>query len=175
MSVSLTIIVARARNGVIGNGNRLPWRIPEELQHFKATTMGHAVIMGRKTFESIGKPLPGRRVIVVSRNANWSHAGCETVSSVEQARQRCEQPHPLMTHRDQAFIAGGEQLYRAALPLADRLLITEIDLAPDGDAFFGDPDPAHWELASRDERESEYGQHFAVCDWVRKPAARYST
>lgn len=169
MPISLTIIVARAKNGVIGHGNQLPWRIPEELQHFKVTTLGHAVIMGRKTFESIGKPLPGRRIIVVSRNANWQHPGCEVVSSIEQAQRCCEYPHALMTHHEQAFIAGGEQLYRAALPLVDRLLITEIDLAPEGDAFFDDPDPAQWALASRDERRSQNGQHFAISEWVRKP------
>ncbi|MGB7305109.1 MAG: dihydrofolate reductase, partial [Burkholderiaceae bacterium] len=89
MTVPVTIIVARARNGVIGAGSTLPWHLPEELQHFKAATLGHAVIMGRKTFDSIGKPLPGRRNIVVSRNPHWQHPGCETAGDLQQALQLC--------------------------------------------------------------------------------------
>ena len=169
MTIPLTIIVARARNGVIGNGNRLPWHLPEELQHFKRSTMGHAVIMGRKTFDSIGRPLPGRRMIVVTRNPRWQHEGCDKAHSLQEAWQLCGLPHPQVTDQQTAFVAGGAQLYEQARPLASRMLITEIDLAPDGDVFFEAPDKKHWLLSDRTQHVSDNGCQYEIQDWSRRP------
>ncbi|MGB7301003.1 MAG: dihydrofolate reductase, partial [Burkholderiaceae bacterium] len=138
---------------------------PEDLQHFKAATLGHAVIMGRKTFDSIGKPLPGRRIIVVSRNPLWQHPGCETAGDLQQALQLCNVPHALMTKTEQVFVAGGSQLYSLALPLASRLLITEINLTPDGDVSFPAPDASRWMLRSQAHHESKNGTGYTIQDW----------
>ena len=130
--MELIIIAAMAANRVIGHHNTIPWRIPEEMAHFKAATMGHPVIMGRKTYQSIGGPLPGRRIIVVSRNPGFRvPPGCTVAPSLTGAIARC-------ADEEQAFIAGGEQLYRAALPLADTLILTVIGRDYPGDAFFPD-------------------------------------
>lgn len=126
---ALALVVAIADGGVIGNRGALPWRIPEDMQHFKATTMGHAVIMGRRTHESIGRPLPGRRNIVVSKTAR-SFEGCESASSLEDAlalaRATDEEPR----------VIGGASIYEAALPLATRIFLTEIHRKVEGDTFF---------------------------------------
>jgi dihydrofolate reductase len=139
----LTLIVARARNGVIGKDNAMPWKIPGEQAHFKRVTMGHPIIMGRKTWESIGRPLPGRRSIVVTRNPAFVAPGAETVTSLDAALAKC-------AGATDAFVIGGAELYRLALTRADRLLITEIDYDFDGDTYFPAPDPAHWRESSRD-------------------------
>lgn len=125
----LTLIVARARNGVIGRDNTLPWRLPEDLAHFKRTTMGAPIVMGRKTYESIGRPLPGRRNIVVTRSAKLALPGCEIAHSLEDAQRLC-------IGVEQIFLIGGAQLYADALPSADRLIVTEIDADFEGDAHF---------------------------------------
>src|SRR5437868_13393993 len=116
----LTLIVAKARNGVIGRDNALPWRLPEDLAHFKRTTMGAPIIMGRKTWDSIGRPLPGRRNIVVSRNPALRIAGCDVASSLEEALRLC-------VGEEQVLLIGGAQLYAEALPSADRLGVAESD------------------------------------------------
>jgi len=135
----VTLIVARAANGVIGYHNTLPWRLPEDLQHFKATTLGHVLVMGRRTFESIGRPLPGRRTIVLTRDPNWSRPGCERAGSIGEAIA-------LAGHVPEVFIAGGGEVYRDALTcdLVDRAIVTEIELEPEGDAFFPGLDPTIW-------------------------------
>jgi dihydrofolate reductase len=143
MTPRVTLIVARARNGVIGRDNAMPWRIAGEQAFFKRVTMGHPIIMGRKTWESIGRPLPGRRSIVVSRNPAYSATGAEVVASLEQAMARCD-------GAAESFVIGGAELYRAALPRADRLLITEIDADFDGDAFMDAPDPTRWRESARE-------------------------
>ncbi|WP_414450127.1 dihydrofolate reductase [Burkholderia sp. 22PA0099] len=142
---TLTLIVARARNGVIGRDNQLPWKLPEDLAFFKRTTMGAPIVMGRKTHESIGRPLPGRRNIVVTRDAARRFEGCDTVTSLDAALAAAA--------RDQAaeaFLIGGAQLYAEGLGRADKLIVTEIDADFDGDASFPAPDPALWQEASRD-------------------------
>jgi len=139
----LTLIVARARNGVIGRAGALPWHLPEDLAHFKRTTMGHPIVMGRKTWESIGRPLPGRRSIVVSRQPGFVAAGAEVADSLEAALARCVQA-------SEVFVIGGAQLYREALPHAERLIVTEIDADFDGDAHFPAPDPAQWQEVWRE-------------------------
>jgi len=144
----LTLIVARARNGVIGRDNTLPWRLPEDLQHFKRTTLGAPIIMGRKTWDSIGRPLPGRRNIVVSRNRDLKLEGAEVVSSLEDAQRLC-------VNVEQVFLIGGAQLYAEALPSADRLIVTEIDADVEGDAHFPAVDRSTWLETARETHHSE--------------------
>ncbi|NIE84023.1 MULTISPECIES: dihydrofolate reductase [unclassified Burkholderia] len=142
---TLTLIVARARNGVIGRDSQLPWKLPEDLAFFKRTTMGAPIVMGRKTHESIGRPLPGRRNIVVTRDAARRFEGCETVGSLAEALA--------VAARDgaaEAFLIGGAQLYAEGLGQADKLIVTEIDADFEGDAAFPAPDPAHWREVSRE-------------------------
>jgi dihydrofolate reductase len=162
MASPITLIVARARNRVIGHNNSMPWHIPEELKHFKATTLGGVLLMGRKTYESIGRPLPGRTTLVLTRDPAWNAEGVEPVSSVEAGLQKSGD-RPL-------FIAGGSELYRLALPQVDALLITEIDLAPEGDTFFEDPDPQQWVKTNHEPRSSAQGINFAITRWVRRSA-----
>ena len=129
----LNLIIARARNGVIGKDNAMPWKVPGEQAYFKRVTMGHPIIMGRRTWQSIGRPLPGRRNIVVSRDPSFVAAGAEVVASLDEALLRTQEA-------TEVFVIGGAQLYAAALPRADRLLITEIDHDFDGDTTLPAPD-----------------------------------
>lgn len=140
---AISMIVARSRNHVIGHDNQMPWKISADLQFFKRVTMGHPVIMGRKTWESIGRPLPGRRNIVVSRNANYEAKGAELVGSLEEALNS-------LNEFERVFVIGGEQLFKQAFDKADRLYITEIDLDIEGgDTFFAVPDPDNWKEVER--------------------------
>jgi len=140
-SPRLALVAAIARNGVIGAGNALPWRLPEDLRRFRALTTGHAVIMGRRTFESIGRALPGRQNIVVTSRP-LADAGVETARTLADALARVAMPAP-------AFCIGGGELYRAALPLADRLYLTEIDREYDGDTRFPALDRGAWREVER--------------------------
>jgi len=151
----LTLIVARARNGVIGKDNAMPWKIAGEQAYFKRVTMGHPIIMGRRTWESIGRPLPGRRSLVVTRNAEYRAEGAEVVAGLDQALALC-------TDADEAFVIGGAELYRLALPRADRLLITEIDHDFDGDTYLAAPDPREWRLVAREHHAPTAERPFAV-------------
>jgi len=159
----LTLIVARARNGVIGKDNAMPWKIPGEQAYFKRVTMGHPIIMGRKTWESIGRPLPGRRSIVISRNSALAAPGAEVVPGLDAALARC-------VGATEAFVIGGAELYRLALPSADRLLITEIDHDFDGDTYFPAPEPAQWREVARDHHARSDERPFAVdfVEYVRR-------
>jgi dihydrofolate reductase len=140
---AISMIVARSRNHVIGRDNQMPWKISADLQFFKRVTMGHPVIMGRKTWESIGRPLPGRRNIVVSRNHHYLATGGELVGSLEEALKS-------LSEFERVFVIGGEQLFSQAFGMADRLYITEIDLDIDGgDTFFKVPDPENWKEVER--------------------------
>jgi dihydrofolate reductase len=134
---ALAIVAAVAANAVIGDGNRLPWRLPADLKRFRALTAGHAVIMGRRTWESIGRALPDRQNIVVTRQAAFAAMGAEIASSIDDAIARVRVPGP-------AFCIGGGELYRAALPQATTLYLTEIGRAFDGDATFPDFDRTQW-------------------------------
>ena len=130
--MELIIIAAMAANRVIGCHNTIPWQIPEDMAHFKATTMGHPLIMGRRTYESIGAPLPGRINIVVSANPRFrAHSECIVVASLFEAIRLC-------AASEKAFVIGGEQLFRAALPLAHTIILTKIDQEYEGDTFFPD-------------------------------------
>jgi dihydrofolate reductase len=140
----LTLILARAANGVIGNRGGLPWRLPEDLAFFKRTTMGHPIVMGRRTWESIGRPLPGRRSIVVTRNPAFAAAGAEAVGSLDEAIRLC-------SDTDEIFVIGGAELYADALPRADRLLLTELHADFDGDTFLPAPAPEAWVETRREQ------------------------
>ena len=157
----ITLIAAVARNGVIGLDGGMPWHLPEELAHFKATTMGHALIMGRTTFESIGRALPGRRTIVVTRDASWHHADVECARSFPDAVS-------LAGPADEVFVAGGAQVYAAALPVTDVLLLTLVDAEPEGDTFFPDVDWTAWHEVSREDNE---GWTLAAYERVEKKSS----
>ena len=165
----VAIVVARARNGVIGRDNGLAWHLPEDLQHFKATTLGHAIVMGRKTFESIGRPLPGRRTIVVTGDPLWRHEGCERADSLAQALTIAGSAgaDPSIG-TEEVFVVGGAQIYRQALPLADRLVVTEIDIDAQGDVHFPELPAGDWQETSRDQRSSASGLRFAIVEYRRK-------
>lgn len=161
---TLTLIVARARNGVIGNKNQLPWRLPEDLSFFKRTTMGAPIVMGRHTHESIGRPLPGRRNIVVSRDARREFTGCDTVTNLPDALTLAAQDGAR-----EAFVIGGAQLYGQALGQAERLLVTEIDADFEGDTFFDAPDLSVWKEVSREaHRSADDAFAFAFVDYRRR-------
>ncbi|QWD62421.1 dihydrofolate reductase [Polynucleobacter sp. MWH-UH25E] len=158
---AISMIVARSRNHVIGRDNQMPWKISADLQFFKRVTMGHPVIMGRKTWESIGRPLPGRRNIVVSRNADYSPAGAELASSLDQALAS-------LSDSPRVFVIGGEQLFKQAFDRADRLYVTEIDIDIEGgDTFFEIPNASDWKEVER-VPGSENGIHFAFVTLERK-------
>ncbi len=125
----LSLIVAMSKNRVIGNRGQIPWHLPEDLAHFKQSTLGHPIIMGRKTFESIGKPLPGRKNIVITRNSTWGKEGVVTVNSLEEAILSCRA-------EKEAFVIGGAEIYAQAYPQVDRLFLTFIEKEFEGDAFF---------------------------------------
>ena len=151
----LAMVVAIGDGGVIGKDGELPWHIPEDMRHFKAVTMGHAIIMGRKTHASIGRPLKGRRNIVVSRTAD-GFEGCELARSLEEAIAMAR------TSDDEPRIIGGAHLYEEALPLATRIFLTEVHRKVDGDAFFH-LDRSGWRETSRRPGESE-GVEFVTLE-----------
>lgn len=155
----LSIIVAMAKNRTIGVNNTLPWRCPEDLKHFKTLTMGHYMIMGRKTFDSIGKPLPGRTTVVVTRNNDLAIEGCIIAHSLQEAIHNC-------IGDDEVFIVGGAELYRQAISLADTLYITEIQQDVEGDAHFPEFDKNAWRETAREVRSQEtpqqLGYHFVT-------------
>lgn len=151
----LSIVAAVARNSVIGLNNALPWRLPGDLRYFKELTYGKTLIMGRKTFESLPGLLPNRRHIVITRDAGYAaaHPGIETASGLDEGIANAPSG-------EEAFIIGGDSIYRAALPLCERLYITEVLADFDGDAFFPDFDRSRYELASRSEEFCENGVSY---------------
>jgi dihydrofolate reductase len=155
----ICLIAAMAANRVIGRNNALPWNLPADLKRFKALTMGHPVVMGRKTYESIGRPLPGRRNLVVTRNRAYSAPGCEIVHSLDAAVAACRGAHEI-------FIIGGAALYRESLPRAHCLEFTEIHADFEGDASFPQYAPEQWREAGREVHDGEAGVPFRY-DFVR--------
>lgn len=145
--IKVALIAAMASNRVIGLDNGMPWHLPEDLRYFKATTLGKPIIMGRKTFDSLGRPLPGRTNIVVSRQADLQLAGAEVFESIDAALDFAEQ-QAATDGVEEVMVIGGETLYRQCLAEADRLYLTRIDAAPEGDAWFPEFDEAEWVLAS---------------------------
>jgi dihydrofolate reductase len=162
----IALIAAVAANGVIGADNRLPWRLPEDLERFRALTMGHAVIMGRKTWESLPRALPGRQNIVVTRQRDYAPAGASAASSFAAALDCVRMPEPV-------FCIGGGEIYRAALPFATTLHLTEIARDFDGDARFPPFDRGCWRETAREERPAAGpgGFAYAYVAYERETAA----
>ena len=144
-----------AKNRVIGRNNTIPWHIPGEQQRFKAITMGHTLIMGRKTFESIGRPLPGRKTIIISRNPKYQAAGCLVAQSLMTAIALCSEAETI-------FIAGGGEIYREALPLAKAIYLTMLDREVEGDVLFPEFDPGQFHPISQERVEGQEPYTFTV-------------
>lgn len=161
--MKLGLIYARARNGVIGRDNAMPWQLPEDLAHFKRTTLGAPVIMGRKTWDSLPprfRPLPGRRNIVVTRNQDWHADGAERAGSMEEAMA-------LVADAPRAWVTGGSEIYQQALPLADDVVVTEIDAEFDGDAYAPRLGP-EWQEVAREQHTSASGLPFAFVTYGKR-------
>jgi dihydrofolate reductase len=168
----VSIIVAMARNRVIGANGAIPWHLPNELKLFKTLTMGHHIVMGRRTYESIGRLLPGRTTVIVTRQPDYRAPGALVAHSLEEAIAVC-------AGDAEVFVIGGAELYRAALPRADRIYLTTVDAEPPGDTFMPELDLADWretstQAFSADDRH-RYGYRFAVYDRVRHNTGGGST
>lgn len=164
--MKVSLVAAVARNGVIGRGGTLPWRIPEDMRRFRELTLGHPVVMGRKTWESLPerfRPLPGRRNVVLSRDPGWRAEGAERAGSLEEALR-------LLAGEQRVFVIGGAEVFAQALPLADELLLTEIDAYAEGDVFFPVFDRDDFEQASREPHTSDDGLQLAFVRYVRAHA-----
>lgn len=160
--MELALIAAVADNNVIGINNTMPWYLPGDLRHFKAVTMGKAMIMGRKTFDSLGNPLPGRANIVITRDKDWHHEGVHVVHSLDDAISLAETVIPtevpgLFNNNTEIMVIGGEQIYREAIDRADRLYLTRVYQSFDGDAFFPEIDLQQWREVYRKDASSEDG------------------
>ena len=168
MGVPLVIVAAVARNGVIGGNNRLLWKLRSDMNHFRAITMGKPMIMGRRTWDSIGRPLPGRETIVVTRDASFAAPGAHVVQDPESA---IAMGQALAEHlkSPEIVVAGGGELYGLLLDRCAALHLTEVDLAPEGDAFFPPIDPAQWREAGRATHDPGPGDEagFSFVDYVR--------
>lgn len=154
-----------ARNRAIGLDGAMPWHLPDELRHFKSVTMGKPVVMGRKTFEAIGKALPGRQNIVISRNRGYQAAGCETAESLQGALA--------IAAGREAMVIGGGQLYRLALPMAGRMFLTVVDCEPEADTWFPAWPEPEWQLVSSISHPADrrHDHAFARQEWLRRPPA----
>lgn len=161
--MAVSLIVAAAANNVIGHGGKLPWRLPEDMRRFRVLTMGKAVIMGRLTHESIGRALPGRRNIVISRQSGYRASGCDVVATPAAALD-------LAADAGEVMVIGGGRIYQQMLPLADRIYLTRVHAEPEGDAFFPVLDDAQWQIIEFDEfavtAERPVGFSFAVLQRV---------
>lgn len=159
MRPRVSLIVAMAKNRVIGINNTLPWHLPADLKHFRTLTMGHHIVMGRKTYESIGKPLPGRTSVVVTRNPAYSAPGVIAVNSLEAAISACGNDNEI-------FVIGGAELYLQAIALADRIYLTEINADIRGDAHFPEFNRSEWHETSREAHTQQEPQpldyHFVI-------------
>lgn len=160
-----SIIVAKADNNVIGKDNKLVWHMPHDLRHFKNTTMGHYIIMGRKTFESQKKPLPGRTSIIITRNKNYKAEGCHIVHSLENAYEI-----GLENGQEEVFILGGAEIYKIALDSADKIYLTEIKAEYEGDAYFPEINFNEWKETKREDFESdEKNPHpYSFVEYLKK-------
>lgn len=146
--MNLTLIAAMAKNRVIGKDNDLIWHFPEDLKHFKSLTSGHHVIMGRKTFESVGRPLPKRVNIIITRQKDYQAEGCKIAGSLEEALAMVE-------NDDQPFIVGGAEIYKQSLDFAKTIELTLIEAEYEGDTFFPEFDPSIWKLARGEKKEAD--------------------
>ncbi|MDH3275461.1 MAG: type 3 dihydrofolate reductase [Gammaproteobacteria bacterium] len=163
----ISLIVAVSTNNVIGADGDLPWRLSDDLKRFKAVTMGKPIVMGRKTYESIGRPLPGRQNIVITRQNKFTADGCDVVQSIEEAVE-------VAGGADEIMVIGGSQIYSAFLPLADRIYLTRVHTEVDGDAFFPAVDEAEWrELASESHEADDSNDH--ACTVTTLKSSREAT
>jgi dihydrofolate reductase len=158
--IPVVIVAAVARNGVIGGRNRLLWRLSSDLKRFKAITLGKPLIMGRKTFESIGKPLPGRETIVITRDADFKFQGVHVAADIDSGFARASELAARM-NADAIIVAGGGDIYAQTLPLAARLEITEVNLTPEGDTYFPALDLQSWHEINRENHEPGPGDEAA--------------
>ena len=165
----ILLLAAVAENGVIGRGNALPWRLKSDMQHFRATTMGKPVVMGRKTYLSIGAPLKGRTTIVVSRDPAFTAAGVVIAPNLDTALS-VARGDALRRNTDAIIVAGGAEIYAQAMPLATRLAITRVHKIVDGDAHFPEIDPSRWQESARREQQAGPDDEaaFAFADYTRK-------
>lgn len=158
----ISLIAALAKNRVIGIENRLPWKLSDDLKYFKALTLGHHILMGRKTYESIGRPLPGRTTVIITRGGFDAPEGCVVAHSIPEAIAACQGD-------EEIFFVGGAELYRQALPIVNRLYLTEIQAEVEGDAWFPEYNRDDWKETSRDRRKDEASglhYHFVVYDRI---------
>ena len=146
--MKISIVVAMDTNGVIGKDNELPWHLPADLQHFKKTTMGKPILMGRKTWESIGRPLPGRTNIVITRDSDYRAEGCVVVNSIDAAMAAAGE-------QEEVMVIGGAEFYRQVLPRTDTLYLTRINASFEGDTVFPALNPAEWQEVERDDRSAD--------------------
>lgn len=153
------IIVAVAKNNVIGRGGTLPWHLPSDLQHFKKTTMGYPLIMGRKTYESIGRPLPGRDNVVLTRDLELELPGCIVVHSMQEAVVHCRSD-------EKVFIIGGADIFKLAMPMTDTIIYTALDREVMGDVYFDPIDPTQFELV--DEQHCDEEEPYKIIRYERK-------
>ena len=156
------IIAAMDRNRLIGVNNDLPWRLSADLQNFKKLTGGNTIVMGRKTWDSLGRPLPNRQNIVITRNPDFTADGCQTASSLEEALQ--------LADREKTFIIGGAQIYRLAVDSCSEMILTHVDTEKSGDAWFPEFNDEQWEIVSEEAFSAdEKNEHdFRVCRYLRK-------
>ena len=162
------LVWAQSTSGVIGRGGDIPWRVPEDLTRFKQVTMGHTVVMGRRTWDSLPagvQPLPGRRNVVLSRQTGFMADGAQVLGSLEQAIT-------VSATEPETWVIGGAQIYRQALPLAEELLLTEVDFDVEGDAFFPEIDEGQFDETSRQRHVTEDGTRFAFVDYRRHDVPR---
>lgn len=165
-SVKVTLVAAVAANGIIGRDGGMPWHLPADLAHFKAVTMGKTLLMGRRTHEAIGRALPGRLNLVLSRDARYRAAGCQVVASLEEAMAVAKG-----AGADELMVIGGGRVYADTLPMASRILLTEVKADVEGDTAFPALDPAVWREVARQEREADEWNpcHLAFVELVRRP------
>jgi len=169
VSALIAMIAAIGQNSVIGNDGQIPWRLPTDFAHFKRTTLGKPLIMGRKTFASIGRPLPERTNIVVTRERGYAREGIVICHSLDEALERA-QSIAAADGVPEVMIGGGAEIYREAMPLADRLYITHVAVAPDGDARFPPIDPRQWDIIERHDivRAEKDSADFTVLTYARR-------
>lgn len=167
--MQVALIVAVSQNNVIGRDNQLPWHLPEDLQYFKSVTMGKPILMGRKTYESIGRPLPGRTNIVITRDPNWAADGVEVVNSLDAAMlagaEACKK-----ANIDEIMVIGGAQIYCECLPIADKLYLTQVEAEVEGDAFFPNVHMNQWKKVAETIPKTidSYEYRFVVLQRVQK-------
>lgn len=159
--MTISLIFAMDENRLIGKDNAMPWHLPNDLQYFKQTTMGKPVIMGRKTYESIGRPLPGRRNIILTRQPDYTVDGCEVIHSLDDLKAFQNTP-------DEVFCIGGAEIYKALIPYADKIYLTQIHATFDGDTHFPEIDPEKWKVVSSEEgivdEKNRYAHTFLVLE-----------